>query len=210
QKLKAAQFRYLNEKMYTKMGADVKKYFEEDLNSYTAYHEGFKQQVSKWPLNPVDVIIRKIKKMPQKFVIADFGCGEAKLAKSTSHTVHCFDLVACDERVKPCDMAHVPLKDSSVDVVVFCLSLMGTNIKEYILEAKRVLKMKGKLLIAEVESRFENVNVFIKSMHASGFINTSKDFSHNLFFFLDFVKQSDISRSNLPDINLKPCLYKKR
>ncbi|KAK4879357.1 hypothetical protein RN001_007503 [Aquatica leii] len=71
-----------------------------------------------------------------------FGCRKVKLAKSTPHTLHCFDLVAVDETVTACDMAHVPLEDNSVNVVVFCLSLMGTNIKDYILEANSVMKNK--------------------------------------------------------------------
>jgi ribosomal RNA-processing protein 8 len=70
----------------------------------------------------------------------DFGCGEAELAKSVEQTVHSFDLVAVNESVISCDMAHVPLQNSSVDVAVFCLSLMGTNLNDYILEANRVLK----------------------------------------------------------------------
>lgn len=36
--------------------------------------------------------------------------------------------------------SQVPLPDSSVDVAVFCLSLMGTNLVEYLREAHRVLR----------------------------------------------------------------------
>ena len=36
---------------------------------------------------------------------------------------------------------QVPLKEASVDIAVFCLSLMGTNTLEYIAEASRVLKL---------------------------------------------------------------------
>ena len=53
-------------------------------------------------------------------------------------------------------MAHVPLPDNSVDVAVFCLSLMGTNLADYIREARRVLKpATGVMKVAEVRSRFE-------------------------------------------------------
>ncbi len=39
-------------------------------------------------------------------VIADFGCGEARLARALpSFTVHSFDFVALNERVTECDMA---------------------------------------------------------------------------------------------------------
>lgn len=77
---------------------------------------------------------------PPTYVIADFGCGEAELSKSVKQKVHSFDLVATNDCVTACDMAHVPLADSSVDVAVFCLSLMGTNLHDYLVEANRVLK----------------------------------------------------------------------
>lgn len=75
-------------------------------------------------------------------MVADFGCGEALLAKTLedTHTVHSFDLVAVNSHVVACDMAHVPLPDACVDVSVFCLSLMGTNFADYVIEANRVLK----------------------------------------------------------------------
>ena len=37
-------------------------------------------------------------------------------------------------------LQQVPLGDASVDVAVFCLSLMGTNLADYLTEAHRVLK----------------------------------------------------------------------
>jgi ribosomal RNA-processing protein 8 len=64
-------------------------------------------------------------------VVADMGCGDAKLAQTlapTGTTVHSFDLVSVNPRVVACDIAHTPLQASCCDVVVFCLSLMGTNI----------------------------------------------------------------------------------
>ena len=75
-------------------------------------------------------------------VIADFGCGEAKLAQSVSNKVHSFDLVAINDLVTKCDMKSVPLNPQSCDIVVFCLSLMGTNIIDFLCEAHRVLKPK--------------------------------------------------------------------
>lgn len=75
------------------------------------------------------------------YVIADLGCGEAKLAKSVPQTVHSFDLVAVNEYITACDMSKVQLENESVDVAIFCLSLMGSNIKEYLFEANRILKI---------------------------------------------------------------------
>ena len=50
-------------------------------------------------MNPVDVIIRHVRKRgPRQQVVADLGCGDAKLAASVKNTVHSFDLIKNNER----------------------------------------------------------------------------------------------------------------
>ena len=75
-------------------------------------------------------------------MVADFGCGEARLARALvgSATVHSFDLVKVNDFVTECDFSNTPLEDACCDIVVFCLSLMGTNLKDFLREANRVLK----------------------------------------------------------------------
>lgn len=75
-----------------------------------------------------------------------------------------------------------------------------------------LLLCSGLLKIAEVESRFESVEAFIKAVEKLGFAKTWKDLSHNLFYFLDFKKMVDVKKKKktVIDIKLKPCLYKKR
>lgn len=87
-----------------------------------------REQASSWPENPLHKIITWVKERHPSAVIADMGCGDAELAASVKNKVFSFDMVAVNDRVKACDMAHVPLQDESVDIVVFCLSLMGVNI----------------------------------------------------------------------------------
>lgn len=107
-----------------------------------------------------------VKKEEKKSVVAAAADADGKNKKKKgkeSHggnaycpfKVHSFDLVACCDLVTACDMAKVPLPDGSVDVGVFCLSLMGTNLADFVREAHRVLKGDGVLKIAEVRSRFE-------------------------------------------------------
>lgn len=78
---------------------------------------------------------------PSYFTVADFGCGEARLSESIDQKCYNLDLVAANSNVIACDMAHSPLKSDSINIAVFCLSLMGTNLKDFILEANRVLKI---------------------------------------------------------------------
>lgn len=213
QQLESSHFRFLNQQLYTMNSSEAWSIFQDDPQSFFTYHKGFANQVEKWPVNPLDLIIKDLKKQSKELVVADFGCGEARLSQSVANTVHSFDLVAANERVQACDMADVPLADRSVDVAVFCLALMGTNINDFLLEANRVLKMGGVLHVAEVESRCPDVKAFFKSVQKLGFQLQHHDERHGYFFLAKFTKSQHLTKKNgrgLPLLQLKPCLYKKR
>jgi ribosomal RNA-processing protein 8 len=147
-------------------------------------------------------------------------------------TVHSFDLISNNKIVIACDIRSVPLKSDSVDIVVFCLSLMGTNYLEFIAEANRILKIGGKLKIAEVQSRITQsdgdtgVQSFVDSLGALGFKVSKKwDGSNKVFILFEFIKDKNAvkqgeggnekkkgsdktTKGNI--VALKPCLYKKR
>lgn len=55
------------------------------------------------------------------------------------------------------------------DVAVFCLSLMGTDWANMIIEARRILRSGGSLVIAEVTSRLSSVDAFVKLVEQLGF-----------------------------------------
>lgn len=70
---------------------------------------------------------------------------------------------------------------------------------------------RGLLKIAEVESRFDGAEAFVKGVEYCGFKKVRQDFSHNLFYFFDFKKALNVvNKKKIPDITLKPCMYKKR
>ncbi|XP_050544094.1 uncharacterized protein LOC126907094 isoform X1 [Daktulosphaira vitifoliae] len=220
-KLKSARFRYLNEQFYSSTSQDALTYFKKEPDAFKAYHNGYMQQVKLWPVKPLDIIIKKLAPMLKKsseenpIIVVDFGCGNAKLAQTFSkNKIHSFDLVAVNNYVTAGDMAHTNLTNASVDVAVFCLSLMGTNLQSFIKEANRVLKIGGIMKIAEVESRFDNINTFVLQLTKYGFESIKIDNSNEMFIFMDFKKIQDISKTalkkKLPILELKPCIYKKR
>ena len=57
-------------------------------------------------------------------------------------------------------MANTPLSSASVDIVVFCLSLMGTDLGAYLTEASRVLK-EGSVLCEILHSLCNKVSNYI-------------------------------------------------
>ena len=198
-RLAGSRFRELNEELYTTNSSSAFERFQKNPDLFDQYHEGFREQVKSWPVNPVDAVYRWILSVNRKrpnagstLTIADFGCGDAKLAEkllkiraegsgksksktgqkktnSCPFTVHSFDLVANgNPHITPCDMAAVPLKKGTVDVAVFVLALMGTNIADFIREAHRVLNKNGILKIAEVRSRFEAASTDEESSSGTG------------------------------------------
>ena len=61
--LKGSRFRFLNEQMYTQKGEESLKIFKDDPTAFDAYHEGYRHQIAQWPMNPLERIIKNMKKL---------------------------------------------------------------------------------------------------------------------------------------------------
>ncbi|CDW79649.1 ribosomal rna-processing protein 8-like [Stylonychia lemnae] len=227
----SSKFRFLNEQLYTSESAKAIDMFKENpqlfedvkyyqLANCIQYHTGYRHQVDKWPKNPLDIIIDELKKDKYKTKnIGDFGCGEGRLEvdlKASGHLgkIYSFDAGKMSDHIVQCDIAHVPVKNNHLDIGVFSLSLMGTNFTDFLREANRVIKPDGRLFIAEVMSRFPDINDFVKRMRNEvGFrslkVNKLKDY----FYVMVFEKEEDANKLRLTsDFKqlLTPCKYKKR
>ncbi len=64
---------------------------------------------------------------------------------------------------------QLPLESDTCDYCIFCLSLMGTNVAEYLREANRILKVGGTLVIAEIRSRIVSMKKFMQALTCMGF-----------------------------------------
>ncbi|KAK3621664.1 25S rRNA (adenine645-N1)-methyltransferase [Elasticomyces elasticus] len=181
QKLVSARFRHLNQTLYTAPSATALELFDQNPEMFEDYHAGFRQQVDVWPENPLDNFIatirsrgkvkqasikdKKMKKAPEPGVtqalprthgtaiIADLGCGDARLAQTLKDKgdmskldlkIHSYDLHSPSPLVTKADISKLPLADGSADIAIFCLALMGTNWIAFIEEAYRILHWKGK------------------------------------------------------------------
>ena len=228
--LQGARFRSINERLYTHPSRDALAFMQDDPQLFDDYHAGFRQQVRKWPKNPVDKIAELL--TPSKkaksthriraasipgALVVDMGAGEGGLAKMlAAHGFHTlsYDLVDTpDGWVRGLDAAalhalplpgiYTPLgivwdRDtdsitaaSTVDVVVFCLSLMGTNWVDMICEAWRVLKPNGEMVIAEVTSRLGSTgdtHAFTELLCALGFHVDWVDTTNTHFVLLTCTK----------------------
>ncbi len=208
-KMKGARFRWINEQLYTTTGDQAKKMFRKEPELFEVYHHGFSAQVSKWPVNPLERIVSYFHHLPVDKVVADFGCGEGKLAQSIPHKVFSFDLVAVNPHIVACNMANVPLETASVDICVFCLSLMSTNVSDFIEEGRRVLVNNGILKICEIVSRMTSLVEFVEGVESHGFKLLSQEVFSTMFVDLEF-SAAFRKASKKTKIFLKPCSYKRR
>lgn len=199
-RLIGSKFRVLNEKLYRN-----RKLTKEETK---LYHECYTEQIKKWPTNPLDIVIKRIKETNPKGVIADLGCGSAKISE-TFENVHSFDAFPTADNITQCDMENVPLENNSVDIVVCCLSLMKKDITKTIKEVSRILKKNGIYYLAEIRSRVDSVNKFCCKLEQCGFEILKCDTSNSHFVFIELKKKKEME-SNTTRITLKPCLYKKR
>eukprot|EP00967_Tisochrysis_lutea_P115900 scaffold186121_cov27-Tisochrysis_lutea.AAC.1 len=210
EQLAGARFRDINEQLYTQDSMHAVELFGGQPELYHAYHEGFRLQARGWPVRPVDTIVDWLNKQPRRWVIADIGCGDAEISERVKQKVLSFDLVAGKPHVTACDAASLPLPDGSLDAAIFCLALMGSNYVDFLREAYRVLKLSGMLRIAEVSSRFHNIDAWVKMMTGSlGFELVERDESNTHFLHFLFRKVETLQR-DAGIVPLKPCLYKRR
>lgn len=71
-KLDGGKFRMLNEQLYTTTGDEAFRTFQDDPALFDVYHQGFREQADKWPVNPLDTFIDYI-----KYAYA-MACGECE------------------------------------------------------------------------------------------------------------------------------------
>lgn len=121
------------------------------------------------PAETMDVSDARLPALPRTqgtCIIADLGCGDARLAQTLKNSgdgqklqlkVLSYDLHSPSSLVTKADISKIPTADGSVDVAIFCLALMGTNWISFIEEAYRILHWKGELWVAEIKSRFGRV-----------------------------------------------------
>ena len=133
------------------------------------YHRNYREERKNWKVIPFNEWIKRIKKLPERYIIGDFGCGEAKVAEALGSRIINFDHVAMDSSIISCDMSDVSehTKNDELDVVLFSLSLIGKNWQDYLKEASRCLNDNGLLFVSETtqsSSRLESIRDEIKKL----------------------------------------------
>ncbi len=182
------EFSEMNKTWNTSNSKTTHTRLKEDKTEWINYHKLYSDARKNWNEIPYQVIADIIKTRPE-WLVGDFGCGENLLSKEIPNTVLSFDHVAIDDSVISCDISNIPIGNNIFDVVVFSLSLMGTNYKEYFKEAYRTLKPMGMVIIAEPSNRWKDRDDELKSMLIEEGFNISGDVKHtDKFIYVTAIK----------------------
>lgn len=180
----------VHRKANTSTSKHMHDWFTNNPNDWKEYHKQREISKSKWLEDPVDVIAKELNERNDTNVIADLGCGLAKLSKivKSPNKVISVDHYSEDPNVIKADIANLSeyINDNEVDITVFCLSLWGTNYLDYIKEAYRITAKRGFMYIVEPNDEFD-FDKLKEDIKQIGF-NKINEVIRDKFTYLTFIK----------------------
>jgi hypothetical protein len=179
----------MNARINSSHSQTTNRRFQENPEEWFLYHTLYREARASWPEVPFKVLADWLKRRPD-WVVGDFGCGEAELARLIPNKAYSFDHVAVNESVVVCDMTATGLPDQTLDVAVFSLSLMGLNYRDYLREAHRLVRYGGWLKIAEPATRWTDAKLeeLLGAITSSGFSMVGQPVYRDRFIYLDAIK----------------------
>lgn len=181
------EFTYINNSWYNSNSKNLNKKLTENPIEWELYHTYYNELKSNWKVNHLDKIVEFINLNPY-WIIADLGCGQDPIRNLVSNKIFSFDHIAINKNVTACDITNIPLENNSVDIIIFSLSLMGTNYNEYFKEANRILKQLGHIIIAEPKNRWKDKINELKLNLSNNKFTIHKEDEDDMFLYFFAMK----------------------
>jgi superfamily II DNA or RNA helicase len=148
------------------------KTLKDDSKEWHDYHDyrdySFKGYDNQDEL-PIPIIIKYLEILKDhKLNILDLGCGRNLISEhfKSSKTINIigYDHVSYNGSISK-DISNLDdVNDQSIDICIFSQSLMGSNWKEYLHEAKRILRYRGEVIIVDSENRYDNIKKHVSEL----------------------------------------------
>ena len=156
----------LHQRYKTLSSNNLHNEFKNDEKLWINYHKIAEENEKTFPENeiPRNKIIQELEKIKTKRTkkIVDMGCGKAFISKHFENDIRFefinYDHISINDKIISCDISKLPLEDDSIEICILCLSMWGSNCKEYLKEAERVLESNGKLYIIEPTKRWSSTD----------------------------------------------------
>jgi superfamily II DNA or RNA helicase len=152
----------LHQHYKTLKSENLNREFKENPNLWHKYHEISETNEQSFPEDeiPRNRVIQELDKIKTKRTkrIVDMGCGKAQIAQYFQQDPRFrfinYDHISSNDTVISCDIANTPLEDETVEICILSLAMWGSNCREYIQEANRILESNGQLYIIEPTKRW--------------------------------------------------------
>jgi len=161
----------LHQKYKTMKSENLYKEFNENKELWNNYHEISEENEKSFPNEeiPRNKIIQELLKIKTKRtkLVVDMGCGKGQIADyfkgDTRFQFINYDHISSNNTIISCDISNIPLEEDEVEICILSLAMWGSNCKDYVKEANRILESGGKLYIIEPTKRWseqdENKNI---------------------------------------------------
>ena len=152
----------LHQKYKTMNSVNLNKVFKETPELWQTYHDIAEENEKSFPEDeiPRNRIIQELDKIRTKRTkkVIDMGCGKGNISQHFMNDPRFeftnYDHISLNETIQSCDISNLPLEDESIEICILSLAMWGSNCKEYIKEAYRVLETNGQLYIIEPTKRW--------------------------------------------------------
>ena len=152
----------LHQRYKTMNSKNLHQEFNNNPDIWHKYHQISEENEKSFPDDdiPRNRVIQELNKIKTKRTkqVVDMGCGKAQIAQyfqsDTRFKFINYDHISSNDTIISCDISNTPLEDDSVEICILSLAMWGSNCREYIQEANRVLESGGKLYIIEPTKRW--------------------------------------------------------
>jgi len=152
----------LHQRYKTMNSKNLHQEFNNSPDIWHKYHQISEENEKSFPDDdiPRNRVIQELNKIKTKRTkqVVDMGCGKAQIAEyfQTDNRFKFinYDHISSNDTIISCDISNTPLEDDSVEICILSLAMWGSNCREYIQEANRVLESGGKLYVVEPTKRW--------------------------------------------------------
>ena len=152
----------LHKEYKTLKSENLNNKFKQNPDLWTTYHQIAEENEKSFPEEdiPRNRVIRQLDKIKTKRTkrIVDLGCGKGQIFQyykdDKRFMFHNYDHISSNDTIISCNISNIPLEEDSVEICILSLAMWGSNCREYIQEANRILETGGKLYIIESTKRW--------------------------------------------------------
>ena len=152
----------LHQRYKTMNSKNLHQEFNNNPDIWHKYHAISEENEKSFPEDniPRNRIIQELNKIKTKRTkqVVDMGCGKAQIAEYFQNDNRFkfinYDHISSNDTIISCDISNIPLEDDSQEICILSLAMWGSNCREYIQEANRILESGGKVYIIEPTKRW--------------------------------------------------------